>query len=240
MFEYAAHPKYIQALSERIDEALQRFPHRVRDKVHLLFSAHGTPVKEMKERRDPYCCLIHSTVNRVMACREHDRPYHVAFQSKVGPAEWLTPSTPDQLKTLANEGHTAVLVVPVAFVTDHIETAYELDVEVREEAEAFGIEHYEVTSGLNCHPLFIGALAEAVVAQLRLPSSFEIGSGDGAPDAQAGLPPLNRLPRFPAAQRHTRCHQCEHITEARCWTPDCADLKRPPATEPTAETPTSA
>lgn len=232
VFEYATNPKYIQALSERIDEGLQRFPHRMRDKVRLLFSAHGTPVKEMKERRDPYCCLIHSTVDRVMAYRENDRPFYVSFQSKVGPAEWLTPSTPDQLKKMAEDGHTAVLIIPIAFVTDHIETAYELDVEVRAEAEHFGIEHYEVTSGLNCHPLFIEALAEATIAQLDWPGEFEIHSGDGAPTRTYPLKPLNRLPRFPATQRSTRCHQCEFITEARCWTDACDGVKRAHPTEP--------
>ena len=65
--EFAAHPKYVQALSERIDEALQRFARRHRDGVPLLFSAHSTPLKEMQERGDPYCCLIHTTVDRVMA-----------------------------------------------------------------------------------------------------------------------------------------------------------------------------
>lgn len=215
VFEYAAHPLYVQAIAERIDEGLQRFPHCVRDKVHLVFSAHGTPVKEMKKRRDPYCCLVHSTVQEVMNARaeKEQRPFHVAFQSKVGPAEWLTPSTPDKLEELANEGHTAVLVIPVAFVTDHIETAYELDIEVREEAEHFGIEHYEVTSGLNCHPLFIEALAESVAAQV---TAVGMAHGDGAASV---LPqPIPTLPRFKAKHRNVRCHQCPRVTEARCWT----------------------
>ena len=232
VFEYAANPKYVQALSERIDEGLQRFPKDVRPDVRLLFSAHGTPVREMKERRDPYCCLVHSTVDRVMAYREQDRPYHVAFQSKVGPAEWLTPSTPHQLEELAKEGHRAVLVIPVAFVTDHIETAYELDVEVREEAEAFGIEHYEVTSGLNCHPLFIAALGEATAAQLLLPGQDEQAAGDGASGDGAArdypLRPLDELPRYRASERCTRCHQCERITEARRWTLPSGDAKKRP------------
>lgn len=68
----------------------------------------------------------------------------MSFQSKVGPGEWLTPSTPDKLAELAQQGVRAVLMVPVAFVTDHIETSFELDIEVREEAEQFGITHYEV------------------------------------------------------------------------------------------------
>lgn len=219
--EYAANPKYVQALSERIDEGLQRFPKAVRPDAHLLFSAHGTPLREMKERRDPYCCLVHSTVDRVMKHRGHDRPFHVAFQSKVGPAEWLTPATPDQLEELAHQGHTAVLVVPVAFVTDHIETSYELDIEVREEAEEAGIEHYEVTSGLNSHPLFIEALAEAAVAQVAAPDGgcpAPDASGDGAVAPKTyPLLPLDRMPRYPSAERDVRCHQCERITEARCW-----------------------
>ncbi len=212
VYEYAAHPRFVRALSERIDEGLQRFPREVRAEAHLLFSAHGTPVREMKERRDPYCCLVHSTVDQVMALRGHDRPFHVAFQSKVGPAEWLTPSTPDKLHELAESGAKTVLVVPVAFVTDHIETAFELDVEVRAEAEEAGIRHYEVTSGLNCHPLFIEALAEAAAVQLQLPFA---ASGDGADRPAAGG--QDRLPRFKSSERCTRCHQCEHITEARRW-----------------------
>jgi len=213
-YEYAANPLYVQALSDRIDEALQRFSRAVRDKVHLVFSAHGTPVKEMKKRRDPYCCLIHSTVQQVMdlRARKEERPFHVAFQSKVGPAEWLTPATPDKLEELATQGVIATLVVPVAFVTDHIETAYELDIEVREEAEHFGIEHYEVTSGLNCHPLFIEALAESVAAQVEVPAGT---SGDG--HAQELPRPIPTLPRIKSACRNVRCHQCERITEAHDW-----------------------
>src|SRR5690606_28701134 len=192
VYEYATHPKYVQALSERIDEGLQRFPVTVRDRVHLVFSGHGAPRKDMTRRGDPYCCLVHSTVQQVMAHREgHDagRAFHVAFQSKVGPAKGLTPSTPDKLEQLADDGHTAVLVVPVAFVSDHVETAYALDIEVREEALRNGIEHYEVTSGLNCHPLLIEALAECVAAQV---SPVSVSRGDGADALPAALPALPR------------------------------------------------
>ena len=223
VFEYAANPKYIQAISERIDEALQRFTKEIRGDVQLVFSAHGTPTREMKERRDPYCCLIHSTVERVMEFRKQDRPFHVSFQSKVGPAEWLTPSTPDKLEELAKEGIHSVLMVPVAFVSDHVETAFELDIEVREEAIEFGIKNYEVVSGLNSHPLFIEALGEATASQLKHPAlnahRMEV-SGDGAPTPERSYPlrPLSYLPRYKVEQRCTRCHQCEKITEARRWT----------------------
>lgn len=229
VYEYAANPKYIAAINERIDEGLQRFPKEVRNDVQLVFSAHGTPTREMKERRDPYCCLINSTVDQVMNNRTDNRTYHVSFQSKVGPAEWLTPSTPDKLQELAEQGNTAVLMIPVAFVSDHIETTFELDIEVREEAEEFGIHHYEVASGLNSHPLFIQALGEVTISQLILPGDGIESSGDGAPSQPRPYPlrPLNQLPRYKSDARCTRCHQCEHITEARKWTIDTGNTAKP-------------
>ncbi|MGE3800611.1 MAG: ferrochelatase [Candidatus Kapaibacterium sp.] len=205
--EYTLHPRYLQALSKRIDEGLAKFPEEVRSHVHILFSAHGTPLNEMLERGDPYCCLVHSTVEGLMRLRRNDHPFDVAFQSKVGPAKWLTPSTPAKLKELGESGKTAVLVVPIAFVTDHIETAFELDVEVREEAKHFGIEHYEVTGGLNDHPEFIAALTESVAAQLRL----------------NGIALLNGVPAWPErltgreSDRKTRCENCQCIAEGHLW-----------------------
>lgn len=231
VYEYAANPKYIKAINERIDEALQRFPREIRGDVQLVFSAHGTPTREMKERHDPYCCLIHSTVDQVMKGRSSSHDFHVSFQSKVGPAEWLTPSTPDKLEELAQRDKKAVLMIPVAFVSDHVETAFELDIEVREEAEGFGIEHYEVTSGLNSHPLFIEALGEVTIAQLRIPVSPDAAiSGDGAPasDLQYPIRPLKELPLFKPENRRTRCHQCQKITEARRWTVDPGAASNPP------------
>jgi protoporphyrin/coproporphyrin ferrochelatase len=176
--EYATHPLYVQALSDRIDEALQRFPRGVRERVPLVFSAHGTPVRESRQGRDPYCALVQATVQAVTDLRgqKEKRPFRVVFARKVGPKEWLSPAPPPELVELAREGATAVLMVPVGSVTDHIETAFALDIRVREEAVDLGIEHFEVTSGLNCHPLFIEALAESVAAQVDVPLT---GSGDG-------------------------------------------------------------
>lgn len=205
--EYATHPRYLKAISERIDEGLASFPEDVRKDVRLLFSAHGTPLKEMTERKDPYCCLVHSTVEQLMARRGHDRPFDVAFQSKVGPAQWLTPSTPDKLKELGEGGHKAVLVIPIAFVTDHIETAYELDVEVREEAKEFGIEHYAVTGGLNSHPEFIAALAESTAAQLSRNGGSLLN----------GVAPWPDRPRYNVEARTVRCENCTCVTEAHVW-----------------------
>ncbi len=207
VYEYAANPKYLEALSDRIDEGLQRFPEAVRDDVHLLFSAHGTPLKEMKERRDPYCCLVHSTVQRLMEHRGHDRSFNTAFQSKVGLSEWLTPATRDEVERLAEAGEEAILVVPVAFVTDHVETSYELALEIPGELEEEGAalpDHYEVMPGLNSHPTFIDALADVTAGQLELPGT----------DTPA---PWSAHSRYKASDRAVRCHQCERIAEATDW-----------------------
>ncbi len=197
VFDYAAHPSLVAAFNARIDEGLARFPAEERASVHLLFSAHGTPLYEMTKRGDPYCCQVHATVEHVMDARTDGRPFRVAFQSKVGPAEWLTPSTPHALEEMAHEGVRHVLVVPIAFVSDHVETAFELDMEVRKEAEAAGIERYEVMTGLNDHPAFIEALADVVTRHC-------------APGPE---------PRpYPAAKRSLACHQCRRNGEASCWT----------------------
>jgi ferrochelatase len=217
VYEYAANPKYVQAVSERIDEALQRFPSSVRPDVHLLFSAHGTPLREMTERQDPYCCLVHSTVQQVMALRSGDRSFHTAFQSKVGPSEWLSPSTPQTVDALAEQGARGVLVVPIAFVTDHIETSYELDIEMRERAAAAGISHFEVTSGLNSHPLLLEALGEATVAHLQLPvNANQLRFGGDGLDTYPLRPP-KELPFHSADDRDVRCPNCQCVTEARQW-----------------------
>jgi ferrochelatase len=200
VFEYTAHPDLVQAFNDRIDEGLQRFPADVRGDVHLLFSAHGTPLYEMKRRKDPYCCLVHSTVQHIMSERSHAQPFRVAFQSKVGPAEWLTPATPDALAKMATEGVQHVLVVPVAFVSDHVETAFELDMEVRHEAEEAGIRQYEVMTGLNDHPLFVRALSDMVRRHLGL-------AGESPPET-----------KYSRKSRKLACHQCIRNAEAFCWT----------------------
>ena len=220
IFEYAAHPKYIQAVSERIDEAMLRFPRDVRKDVQLVFSPHGTPLKEMKVRRDPYCCLIHSTIDHIMKLRRFDRRFHVAFQSKVGYGDWLSPNTIEKLSELARDGHGAVLLVPISFVTDHIETSFELDVTVRSEARSLGIEHFEVSSGLNCHPLFIEALADNVLAQVNLPAVQQ--EKDPSTGESAFRDPVDSTRSFPSSrfrpdERSTRCFQCGQIAEARRW-----------------------
>lgn len=213
--EYATHPKFIEAFNDRIDEGLDHFPEEERDSVQLLFSAHGTPVKEMLERRDPYCCLVHSTVEQVMEERSHDRKFHTAFQSQVGPQEWLGPSTLEKLEQLGEKGCRSVLVIPIAFTSDHIETDFELDIEAREEAEEYGIEHFEVVEGLNEHPKYIEALAEVTWSQIEFASELQDQVSEGT------IPQISsqvERSEFREDDRDIRCIQCDYVTEASCWT----------------------
>lgn len=215
---YAANPKYVRALSERIDEALQRFPRAVRDEAVLVFSAFGTPFQDMGEREDSYCCHVHSTVEQIMRVRGRDRPFHTAFQNLIGPSHWLRPSTLETLETIVDRGGRAALVVPVSFVTDHVNTSYELDIEVRRAIEQYGMEYFEVTAGLNTHPLFIQALGEATVAQLDLPidvNQLRYG-GDGLAQNYP-LRPLEDLPRHAPEDRSVYCPSCGSPVGARRW-----------------------
>lgn len=205
--EYATHPRYLASIDHRIEEGLQKFPENIRDTVHILFSAHGTPAKEMIERKDPYCCLVHSTVDQLTKGWSRPNAFDVSFQSKVGPATWLPPSTPEKLEEIAEEEITDVLIVPIAFVTDHVETAYELGIEIREEALDAGITGYEVTGGLNTHPEFIAALAESTAAQLTI---------DGAPLMEGSLPWRER-PCYSVEDRSLRCELCRKVAEAHVW-----------------------
>jgi protoporphyrin/coproporphyrin ferrochelatase len=95
----------------------------------------------------------------------------LCYQSKVGPLKWLTPSTPDTIKDLASKGIKNMLVVPVAFASDHLETLFELGIEYRHVAAEAGVSQYEVTTGLNDSPLFIDALARLVFDKVGVAES---------------------------------------------------------------------
>ncbi|HZK75277.1 MAG TPA: ferrochelatase [Candidatus Kapabacteria bacterium] len=162
--EYYKSRNYIAAINARIDESLSDFAKP--EKVFLLFSAHGTPM-DMVKRGDPYSEQIRETMELVMSARNHDKHYTLSFQSKVGPKKWLTPSTHDTLIKLGNLGITDMLVIPIAFVSDHIETLHELNIEERLTAEGAGMKHYRVMKGLNDHPLFIECMANMALTEIH-------------------------------------------------------------------------
>lgn len=156
---YQADPLYIKAINQRIDECLLKFPEEVRDNVQLVFSAHGTPVSYVK-KGDPYSFQINETINLVMEERNYSHKHHLCFQSKVGPAKWLEPATDKMIEELSANGKKHLLIIPISFVSDHVETLFELDIEYRHVADKAGIENYIVMTGLNDSEIFVDALEE--------------------------------------------------------------------------------
>ncbi len=175
--DYYLHPRYIASINDRINATLEeRFTPEEREGLHFLFSAHGTPISEV-EAGDPYSLQIAATIDAVMQQRGHDYPHHASFQSRVGPVKWLEPYTQDMLAKLGSDGIKKLLVIPVAFVTDHIETLHELDIELREVAEEAGIEKYEVMLALNDTPPFVNALADLIESRYARKLSKNVSSG---------------------------------------------------------------
>lgn len=160
-------PLFIKAICERITERLKSFS--APEKAVIVFSAHSLPIKTVN-RGDSYVHEVHRTVSEVMRTLENEgvgNRYIVAWQSKVGPVEWLGPTTSDVLTRLGASGEKRVLVVPVAFTNDHIETLYEIDLEYRDLAAAAGVTEFFRTEGLNDSETFAQCLAKLVSSHLK-------------------------------------------------------------------------
>ncbi len=158
---YFDHPLYIEAIGDRIAESLALVPEGDRGRVHVVFSSHGTPVKLVREG-DPYSTHIRKTYELVVSRGNFGRRHHLCFQSKVGPQRWLEPSLSGMLAMLARDGVSHVIIIPIAFVSDHIETLSEINIEAREEAHRLGITSFAMTAALLDHPKFIACLADCV------------------------------------------------------------------------------
>lgn len=158
---YYDHPLYIDAMVKRIRTALNRVPKEDYSKVQIVFSAHGTPMKLVRDG-DPYSHHIRKTYELVVERGQFGLPHTLCFQSKVGPQKWLTPSLVGTIDRLGHEGATHLLVVPIAFVTDHIETLSEINIEARDQAEKLGIEYYDMMPALLTEELFIECLTDLV------------------------------------------------------------------------------
>jgi len=163
---YQTNPAYISAINKRIDQTLLKFPEEIRSNVQLVFSAHGTPVSMVKSG-DPYSHQIKETMNKVMEERKYSHKHHLCFQSKVGPVKWLTPATDTMIEELAQQEKKHLLIIPISFVSDHVETSFELNIEYRHVADRVGIENYIVMEGLNDSQLFVNALYDETVKILK-------------------------------------------------------------------------
>lgn len=177
---YYDFPPYIDAFVERVNQGLEKFPAEKRNAVHILFSAHGTPMKLVRAG-DPYSEHIKKTVTAVVKQGGFSQPHSLCYQSKVGPQKWLKPSTPEMIAALAAQGVKNMLVVPIAFASDHLETLYEVGIEFRHLAKQADVEQFEVTEGLNYSEKFINALAQLIFDKLGISAkenSISVGNNN--------------------------------------------------------------
>jgi ferrochelatase len=168
---------YLDAVVEKVNQALSHFP--APQKPEIVFSAHGIPVSVV-DCGDPYERQIEETVQLLMQRGGWSNGHTLCYQSKVGASKWLQPSLHQTIRKLSADGVGEVCVVPVSFVSDHVETLGEIDHEAREEAARLGIRQFEMSGGLNDSPRFVAALAQVVEEALakRVPSPV--------PDQSAG------------------------------------------------------
>jgi ferrochelatase len=160
------HPLYIQALVGRIGSMLRQFEDSSR--IHLIFSAHGLPMS-LVEKGDPYPKQIEATVRMVCELGAKEYPaawpktHLLCYQSRVGPAKWLQPPLTGTIERLGHEGVKEMLVVPISFVTEHIETLHEINIDGRIDAKKYGLERFRMMPAVGDSPAFIACLKDLVL-----------------------------------------------------------------------------
>jgi ferrochelatase len=169
------HPSYIQAVVQKIGVCLRQFPDSSR--IHLLFSAHGIPLSLVK-KGDPYPKHVAETVRLVN--EEGNRHYAnwpktrlLCYQSRLGPMKWLEPSFLGTMQRLGQEGLKEMLVVPISFVTEHIETLHEINIDGRIDARKWGIERFRMMPAVGDSAPFIAALQDEVLKALNISNQPE-------------------------------------------------------------------
>ncbi|KAE9370813.1 ferrochelatase-domain-containing protein [Stipitochalara longipes BDJ] len=161
---WPVHPGLVDAIALNIEDQLAAFPEDVRDDVVLLFSAHSLPMSVVN-RGDPYPAEVAATVHAVMQRLGHSHPYRLVWQSQVGPQPWLGAQTSDTVEEYIKKGQKNMILIPVAFTSDHIETLYELDQEVI--GESGHQDTIKRSESLNGNPVFIQALADIAKTHLE-------------------------------------------------------------------------
>ena len=170
-------PGYVRAMANLIEREIQAYDSEEERKrglgsrsAHVFFSAHGVPKSYVVEAGDPYKEEMEETVELIVGeLKRRGIAYNghtLAYQSRVGPVEWLEPYTDDSIRYLAKQGVEALVVVPISFVSEHIETLEEIDMEYREVAEESGIKGWRRVPALGCDQVFIDDLASAAIEAL--------------------------------------------------------------------------
>jgi ferrochelatase len=155
--EYCEDPHYAAAVVDVTRRALRFFDTPAPD-VHLIFSAHGLPVSYI-EGGDPYLSHVQRSVRASVALLDHPGPVHTSFQSRLGPQKWLEPASDKLIEELGRSGAKAVCVVPIAFVSEHVETLNEIDIQYAAIAKQSGIKEFRRACAIKCHPSYITCLA---------------------------------------------------------------------------------
>ena len=163
--DYHDDPGFVDTFVAAINDCLAEFPHPLTD-LDMLFSAHGVPLSVIQSG-DPYERQIERTTDLVWQRGGWPARLHLCYQSKVGTSKWLGPSLQETIDRLAAAGSRHVLVVPISFVSDHVETLHEIAIEHRALANRLGIPDFRLMPGLNDDPRFIAALAKLVRASLN-------------------------------------------------------------------------
>lgn len=159
-------PQYIAAWCYSIKKALDQFDAALRPKIPILFTAHSLPESFVRERNDPYPKQIKECAEKIMTYLGGDHPSYLAYQSKLGPMEWLKPATIEFVRELGGRGVKNLVIVPISFLTDHIETLYEIDQEIIPEAGKAGLSQVVRCEALYYTPYLKKALEELVLKRL--------------------------------------------------------------------------
>ncbi|EIW83215.1 ferrochelatase [Coniophora puteana RWD-64-598 SS2] len=189
---WGTHPGFVEAVAQNIEATLSQYEPSKRKDVVLLFSAHSLPMSVVN-RGDPYVPEVSASVSAVMDRLGHSNPYRLVWQSQVGPSAWMGMQTGEAVKGLARLGRKNVVLVPIAFTSDHIETLYEIDLEYIHEGKELGMDIRRAES-LNESPVFIRALADIVTKHLK-----DYSAGKGPTSVQLDL----------------RCPGCTNVTCAQ-------------------------
>ena len=161
-------PGYVQAMADLLGKEIERCERP--EEATVFFSAHGVPQSYVEESGDPYQKEIENCVALIMKALNRPNPHVLAYQSRVGPVEWLKPYTDDVIVELGEQGVKEIVVVPVSFISEHIETLQEIDMEYRELAHESGINNFRRVPALNTNSQFIDDLGNLVKEALEQPA----------------------------------------------------------------------
>ncbi len=165
---YYDDPGYLSALAARVEEGLNQNDWSCpREEVLIVFSAHSLPQAFVQKTGDIYPQQTCDTAKLLMERHFPNHSWDLCYQSKIGRIPWLQPYTEDKIHELAQQGRDNILLVPLSFVSDHIETLYEIDLLYLPQARSLGMKHAFRAPSLNSHPLFIEALSQLVLRQLH-------------------------------------------------------------------------